>query len=170
MPLVETFCIWNYGPQILTPSWLGIGIWTICIARKVICPVSIIYALRLRYSLKGLSYTPISGIHKSIRSLSWLFIKLTAFIGAQHKKMDLLRAAAFAYNIVIITGNFLYFLVNFGFFFLFALSINKIWPQIWSKRKPFIQLLTEYSVGVHWEPEHKGKDQQVHASHRKVHF
>ena len=63
------------------------------------------------------------GIHKSIRSLSWLFIKMTAFIGAQNKMMDLLRAAAYGKNIVIITGNFKYFLVKIWIFlFLSALS------------------------------------------------
>lgn len=47
---------------------------------------------------------------------------MMAFIGARNK-MDLLRAAAFGYNIVIITGNFQYFLVNIWIFFSFLLSV-----------------------------------------------
>ena len=76
--------------------------------------------IQIVIQLKRALISTLSGIHKSIRSLSWLFIKMTAFIGAWNKKMDLLRASAYGKNIVIITGNFQYFLVKFWICFPFC--------------------------------------------------
>lgn len=84
-----------------------------------------------------------------IRSLSWLFIKMMAFIGTWNKKMDLLRAAAYGKNIVIIPGNFQYFLVKIWILFLFCSQYQKNLTLNLIKEKTIYSLLTEYSVQAH---------------------
>ena len=72
-----------------------------------------------------------------------------AFIGTWNKKMDLLRAAAYGKNIVIIPGNFQYFLVKIWILFLFCSQYQKNLTLNLIKEKTIYSFLTEYSVQAH---------------------